>query len=576
MITAFSPLLPSQKMQAPSSPRSDELHPSSPYPRRPSLTPAEMVFLSALLIDPPEENELVACSQDQEITERMGQTTIHDAKAPSAPSTEPSKNSPRVLDSNILFSLPQEGISLNSSSKKKHRKVTKDPRQYRFMVGLWQAHEDGVPPNRLSSFNSTTDVPEDSGKASGEEDHVIHEAAGAVDPNEDEMSEKSDIEVRGEQSDDSSDVSWEDEVIKNHFDAWQVLKDEYAKDFGFDYTPHSVNDSNVDDDIEPNTFRILGTSAEDTSSHPHVLSPPLMDAIMNFLPDHLRGQNMWMKYSLVRDGASLETFKQYSRASKDSILAIETTKGHVFGCYASQPWRTAPSFYGGVPSFIFKMRHNRNTPCHSLIEQAEMEGEIDLYFLLDKTQRPQVCTRNLIGIGEGSVQKYNQNGEIIESEEEDAEISHGKNFGFAIALNDDLLSGTTSKCSSYQNPCLVDASSNGEMFEVLNLELWTLTPCFSLDSAEKLEMSQYFVQQSLRNLSVASSRSSSTTRTNDRSSIFSSQDLDRDHFYRRIGHGDEHEELREQWHYRNMMDEGGGIAGPRGMGASPRFNNSTT
>jgi hypothetical protein len=62
-----------------------------------------------------------------------------------------------------------------------------------------------------------------------------------------------------------------------------------------------------------------------------------MEALLVFVPGHLQGQNMWLKYSLIRDGA-LDTFKQFSRASKDTILAIETTKGEVFGCFFILVW----------------------------------------------------------------------------------------------------------------------------------------------------------------------------------------------------------------------------------------------
>ena len=551
-------------------------------PRRPSLTSEEMIVLSALLIDDPAE-EKESSENSQEKDERK--SLILD---PFRSSDKAIKTVSRVLDSDMLFSLPQEGetpLTHDSEKKEKnahHPKVTKKPHQYRFLVGLWQAFEDGVSPTRLSNIHigrakQEPVKPETVTNEGQAEDaplmpnDIDESSAGGADPSNDQDAEnsgKSDVEVR-EEADDFSDVSWEDEAT-SHFDAWQVLKDEYAKENGFDYAPDGFIPED-DDAMEHNTFRILGTSAEDTSSHPHVLSPPLMDAIMNFLPENVQGQNLWLKYSLVRDGASLETFKQYSRASKETILAIETTKGHVFGCYVSQPWRTSPTFYGGSPSFIFKMRHSRNTPCHSLIDQAQMEGEIDVFFLLQEGLHPQVCTQKLLGVGEGSVQKFGFDGDVTETLEE-AEALHGKNYGFAIALNDDLLSGTTSKCSSYQNPCLVDVSSHGEPFEVLNLELWTLTPCFSLDSAEKSEMTQFFVQQSVRNMSIMSA---SSTRSHGQPSPFSSQDLDQEKFYRRIGYGDDHEELREQWQFQHATD-GHGVASPRGMGASPRFSNSTT
>ena len=520
------------------------------HSRKASLTDVEEAFLHALLIDPPATTK--------------GDKDVGESSTDEEERSEQLKQATKVLDDDMLFSVPE---CLAEEDKPVRRpSVVKKPRDYRFLVGLWQAHEDGVSPKKLTklsgrkSIGSSINVGELFGKPEAETEPDDEDEDDEIDAE----SAKSDQEVRGESSnDDSSADSWDEKDGGfHHFDAWEVLKDEYAADFGFDFTPDGAAPSMDDTELEANRFKILGTSADDKSAHPHVLSPPLIDALLFFVPDHIQGQNMWMKYSLVRDGASLDTFKQYSRASKDTILAIETTKGDVFGCYTSNSWRTNPSFYGGAPSFVWKMRHGRNTPCHSLIEQAQMESEIDVYFYLGNEHRVQCCKSDIIGIGEGNLAKYDIYGRLIEDDELSDENS--KNFGFAIALQDDLLSGTTSKCSSYKNPCFVDPDANGEPFEVLNVELWTFTPCFTLDSAEKLEMTQFFVSESMRNTSINSSSG--------RSETFSGRDLTQNEFYRRVGHGDNHEELRERWQYRGMMD--GTLQTNRGIGATPRFNNT--
>jgi TLD len=87
------------------------------------------------------------------------------------------------------------------------------------------------------------------------------------------------------------------------------------------------------------SFAILGTAADDASCHPHVLSPPLMESLLEFVPETLSDYHFWIKYSLVRDGANLYTLLRHVRASTRSILAIETTDGQVFGAFTSQPWR---------------------------------------------------------------------------------------------------------------------------------------------------------------------------------------------------------------------------------------------
>jgi hypothetical protein len=522
--------------------------------KRASLTPVEAAFLHALLIDPPPEEK-------QTDSERSALI----------------KQASKRLDDDILFSIPVPLLSAEEAAKidgnemifekaKRRPTMTKKPKDYRMLVGLWQAHEDGVSPKKLIEKSKSQrnlfqdDVEDEINPEEKVEDEVEkEETEEKEDEEKDDDSTASDVEVRGNLDEESGDdSSWGDSEV-DHFDAWQVLKDEYAGDFGFDYTIDGSMPNFDDDQLENPGFKILGTSADDTSAHPHVLSPPLIDAVTTFIPDHLQGQNLWLKYSLVRDGASLETFKQYARASKDTILAIETTKGDVFGCYTSVAWRTNPTFFGGK-SLVWKMRHNRHTPCHSLFEQAGMESEIDVFMLVEEGVKPQVCTSDRLAIGVGKLRDYDFYGRDLEEDPDHDSAGDG----FAIALQDDLLCGTTSKCHTYRNPCLMNADNDIETFEVLNMELWTFTPCFTLDSAEKLEMTQFFMSESLRNASIASDRS------ND-SSIFSSRDLDQHSFYRRIGHDDANEEIREQWQYRSMMD--GNMSSGRGM-VTPRFNNA--
>ena len=116
------------------------------------------------------------------------------------------------------------------------------------------------------------------------------------------------------------------------------MKDEYAADFGLDGATdlEGFRNASLDSD-EERTFLILGTSADDKSAHPHVLSPPLMQSLTNFVPENISEQNLWLKYSLIRDGASSITLQEYTKKSKYTILAIETTNGEVFGAFLGTP-----------------------------------------------------------------------------------------------------------------------------------------------------------------------------------------------------------------------------------------------
>jgi len=63
----------------------------------------------------------------------------------------------------------------------------------------------------------------------------------------------------------------------------------------------TTDESTVTTTEEIIPFVILGTSVDDPAASPHVLSPPLMDALRPFLPYAIQQDNYWLKYSLLRD-----------------------------------------------------------------------------------------------------------------------------------------------------------------------------------------------------------------------------------------------------------------------------------
>jgi hypothetical protein len=265
-----------------------------------------------------------------------------------------------------------------------------------------------------------------------------------------------------------------------HFDSWNVLKDEYENGYGGGGTL---------------PFRILGTSSDDINSHPHVLSPPLMESLQNFLPWSLSESNFWMKYSMVRDGASMHSMLQHVRGSKYTILAVETMDGEVFGCFTSMPWRKNWNFFGSGESFLWRMRHSRQDKCHSIIDQAHMESEIDVYPWTQEDNCFQLCTHNRIAVGGGSgAEAAVVHGEEDEKAEDDPDAVKAHEWGFGLTLDSDLLTGTTSPCATFGNPSLSTVHSDGSRFEIINLEVWTLTPCATLEDALKLELGQLFLE----------------------------------------------------------------------------------
>jgi hypothetical protein len=226
-------------------------------------------------------------------------------------------------------------------------------------------------------------------------------------------------------------------------------------------------------------------------AHPHVMSPPLMESLQNFVPGSKAGENYWMKYSLVRDGASLHTFLQYARGTKYSILAIETVDGEVFGAFTGEPWRKNWNYFGSQESFLWKMRHSRKEKSHSIIDQAHIESEIDVFPYTGENNCIQLCTHDKIAVGGGAG---------VPNFERDSTSSIGSpvkdhEWGFGLTVQSDMLNGTSSPCATFGSPSLSNEHSDGSVFEIINLELWTLTPCMTLEEAEKLELGKLFLEQ---------------------------------------------------------------------------------
>ena len=207
-------------------------------------------------------------------------------------------------------------------------------------------------------------------------------------------------------------------------------------------------------------------------------------------------------------------------------------------------------YYGGQPSFVWKMRHNRRTKCSSLFEQAQLESEVDIFMCTNKKELVQVCRHAQLAVG---------GDEVLESKEVDLDHS-----GFAFSLESDLLLGTTSPCKSFTSPALVGEGKTSEVFDVAGLEVWSFTPCFDVPSAQKLEMTKYFIEASAR--STISASPSSSTRSG-----FSSNDLMSDRFYQRVGQDYASQERRQRWEYSNMMNPINSSYKSGGLLSSPRF-----
>ena len=226
---------------------------------------------------------------------------------------------------------------------------------------------------------------------------------------------------------------------------------------------------------QPQEYPIMGVS-EDIIETSRVLSPSMIDSLRNFLPYAVSEDNFWLKYNLSQDGASLDALYHSIRQSSKTLLAIETFDGEVFGAFVSSPWRNQKGFYGSCEAFIWKVKESRFSAADSVEEQAKIESKLAVFKWSQENRNIQMIDRTKIAIGGGCPEEC--------GEEE---------WGLGIALDDTLHQGTSSPCITFRSPNLATNSSKGQVFDVSNLEVWTLTPCQNEKEAEQLELGRMFV-----------------------------------------------------------------------------------
>eukprot|EP00585_Thalassiosira_rotula_P017936 CAMPEP_0196205630 /NCGR_PEP_ID=MMETSP0912-20130531/7303_1 /TAXON_ID=49265 /ORGANISM="Thalassiosira rotula, Strain GSO102" /LENGTH=437 /DNA_ID=CAMNT_0041480037 /DNA_START=3 /DNA_END=1316 /DNA_ORIENTATION=+ len=285
----------------------------------------------------------------------------------------------------------------------------------------------------------------------------------------------------------------------NHLSTWMGAPEDYPI-LGLE-KKHTTPDDDVDYDWEEGS-----EGSFDDPLEPHVLSPLLMKCLRDHLPYALREENFWLRYSLVRDGASLDTIYDTTRHAQRTILAIETTHGEVLGSFTSSPWRSnGNQYYGSCEAFVWMLRKSRRNDegeenCHTLDEYILRESSLEVFpwNAKDGNRNVQLSDRKklFVGGGDPEVDDYGMhNGSGGSGGGERNDNDSNSQWGMALALDKDLLRGTSSRCATFGSNPLIDKSrlEGSEVFEIMNMEIWALTPCVNEEMAEELELGRTFV-----------------------------------------------------------------------------------
>ncbi|CAB9508801.1 TLD domain-containing protein 2 [Seminavis robusta] len=235
-------------------------------------------------------------------------------------------------------------------------------------------------------------------------------------------------------------------------------------------------------------FVIMGFD-EDTPTASRVLSPAIMEAMRGFLPYSISEDNFWLKFSLVRDGASLRVLLRSIMPCTHTVICVETNDGDVFGSFCSTPWKNngdAQKWFGTGESFLWKLKQSRYVPEHFAFDASQRMHEMEVYPYTGHDDMVQYCTSTTLAVGGGS---WN-----------DAVCPYpGEPTGIGLLLDGDLEGGETNSCATFANPRLTRNNNNkttvSNEFTIANLEVWTLTPHATIHLAEQLERQKYFIKE---------------------------------------------------------------------------------
>jgi len=226
-------------------------------------------------------------------------------------------------------------------------------------------------------------------------------------------------------------------------------------------------------------FSILGLKSTEIG----VLTPALMEALRSFFPYKLVQDNFLLKYSLEQDGPSLPYLLSKVRTSKHTIIGVETADGHVFGAFCSTPWRVHAAWFGTGDCFLWRLKKSRVVPSGSRARNFDYDNEMEVYPFTGHDKLIQYCTRRTIAVGGGTWR-------------DDQDSPHkGEPTGIGFMVDGDLMGGETNSCATFDNPRLCGRSSKSNEFDIYGLEVWTVTPCDSVEEAQRLEMHRTFIEE---------------------------------------------------------------------------------
>ena len=162
------------------------------------------------------------------------------------------------------------------------------------------------------------------------------------------------------------------------------------------------------------------------------------------------------------------------RHSSHTVLAIETTTGEVFGSFTSSPWRpNGNSYYGSCEAFVWQLRKTRQD-CNSLDEYILRESSLEVFqWTHNGNRNVQLSNTKKLFVGGGNPDVDDEEDNVMMQDTNENKDTDEEEWGMSIALDKELLNGTSSRCATFaSNP--LNNSRHSEVFEIMNMEIWAL------------------------------------------------------------------------------------------------------
>jgi len=248
--------------------------------------------------------------------------------------------------------------------------------------------------------------------------------------------------------DDDEDVSFEqrDFVRKRKFKLAQIFADGKKRRFAL---PEKQADTAV-----PRLTQWVQTTqekvAQEIMAQAAIEKPPLLSAsntessfrgssdiltlkdvlyLQYKMPDRHVHDRWELVYSTLRHGISMGTFYTKVAQRAPSLVVVEDSNHHIFGCYATDPWdKSSQEYYGSGESFLFKIK-----PICKVFKWSKIND----YFMYS--------SKDFISMGGGG-------------------------DGYGLWLDSEFDHGSTATCDTFRNEPL----SLTEQFRVLRVEVWSV------------------------------------------------------------------------------------------------------